>query len=251
MTFIKKILHKFSIPFVFFALGFDIIFAKIKSKKFKKNNSDVFTVDRHKLVYKIFKKILWIKRIKVVAKGFENIANKQILFIPNHKSLWDAMVVFVSLYENDLATPLTFVCKKELSEKKSIDAVISLLNGIYLDRSSGRSILACYNRQQLLAKQGYSICVFPEGTRVPSHEFKEFKPAVLKIAYNSGLSIAPICIYGADLKKSKGDNYLHNVYVTMFKPMTPSQFLNIKQEQLMATFKEMIVKEYFSLKEKL
>lgn len=161
------------------------------------------------------------------------------------------MSIFVPLYENGLTTPLTFVCKKELSKKRSIDAVIGLLNGIYLDRGNGRSILACYNRQQLLAKQGYCICVFPEGTRVPGHEFKEFKPAVLKIAYHAGLSIAPICIYGANLKKSKGDGYLHNVYITMFKPMPPSQFLNIKQEQLMSTFKDMIVKEYSRLKEKL
>lgn len=58
MIFIKKILHKLSLPFVFCALGFNIISAKIKSKKFKKNNSDVFMVDRHKLVYKIFKKVL-------------------------------------------------------------------------------------------------------------------------------------------------------------------------------------------------
>lgn len=251
MVFIKKILHKLSLPFVICALGFNIISAKIKSRRFKKNNNDVFVADRHKLVYKIFKKILWLKRIKVVAKGFENIANKQILFIPDHKSFWDPMVIFVALYEKGLVIPLTFVCKKELSKKKSIDAVISLLNGIYLDRGNGRSILACYNRQKLLAKQGYCICVFPEGTRVPGHVFKEFKPAVLKVAYQCGLSIAPICIYGADLKKSKGDGYLHNVYVTMFKPMQPSQFLNVKQEQLMVTFKDMIVKEYFRLKEKL
>lgn len=251
MTFIKRILHKLSLPFVFLALGFNLLSATFKSRKFKRNNNDVFVADRHKIVYKIFKKILWIKRIKVVAKGFENISHKQILFIPNHKSLWDAMAVFVSLYDNGLSIPLTFVCKKELSEKKSIDTVISLLNGIYLDRGNGRSILACYNRQQLLAKQGYCICVFPEGTRVPGDVFKEFKPATLKIAYHCGLSIAPICIYGADLKKSKGDGFLHNVYVTMFKPVQPSQFLNIKQEQLMATFKDMIVKEYFKIKENL
>ena len=161
------------------------------------------------------------------------------------------MVVFVALYESGFSIPLTFVCKKELSQKKSVDVVISLLNGIYLDRGNGRSILECYNREQLLAKQGYCICVFPEGTRVPGHDFKEFKPATLKIAYHCGLSIAPICIYGADLKKSKGDGFLHNIHVTMFKPMQPSQFLNINQEKLMATFKDMVVKEYFKLKEKL
>ena len=107
----------------------------------------------------------------------------------------------------------SFISKIEHQDKKAINAVITLLDGIYIKRDDGRSILDCFNKQMENIKKGFSIIVFPEGTRVPGDEFKQFQPACLKVAYLNFLTVAPITIYGADLKNRKADGLKFKVDV--------------------------------------
>lgn len=44
-------------------------------------------------------------------------------------------------------------------------------------------------------KQGQSIVVFPEGTRVAGDEIQEFKGGVFKLATKTGVPIVPIAIH--------------------------------------------------------
>ena len=246
----KYFFYYFSWLFVFIALGFNLLKVKKMWKKTKKESDAFFVADIHKIVYKIFKKIAYLKKFEVIKVGFENIPKKQMLFLPNHKANCDPICIFIALYESGYYNPLSIVAKKELSHFKSIRNVMGLLNGIFLDRQNGRSILQCYHRETELIKKNYSILVFPEGTRVIGHNFlKEFKPTVLKVAYENLIAIAPITIYGSDQKKRKKEGFKHKIIVTLNKPLQPNDFINIKPPILMNNIKNLITAKYFETKE--
>lgn len=235
--------------FVFIALGFNLIKVKKMWKKKEKANESFFVVDIHKIVYKIFKKVAYLKNFEVVKVGFENIPKKQMLFLPNHKANCDPICIFIALYESGYYNPLSIIAKKELSRFKSIRNVMGLLNGIFLDRQNGRSILQCYHRETELIKKNYSILVFPEGTRVIGHNFeKEFKPTVLKVAYENLIAVAPITIYGSDQKKRRKEGFKHKIIVTLNKPLQPNVFINVKPQILMNNIKNLITTKYFETK---
>ncbi|MBQ0045414.1 MAG: 1-acyl-sn-glycerol-3-phosphate acyltransferase [Mycoplasma sp.] len=242
----KSIGYGLSVPFVLLATFFALLFAKRKAKKYKKDPNSIFLQERLKTVYKLFNKFLYLKRVEVVLDGFEKLPAKQMLFIADHKHILDPMVIFTALYETNKIGPTSFICKNELSKHWYTRCVIELMDGIFIQRDDGRSIYDCYLKQMENVKKGYSIVVFPEGTRVPGEQFKEFNPTTLKVAFQNFIAIEPIVIYGADAKRKIGNK--KKVYVSALRPVQPNNFINIKQEQLMETLKNSIVDKYIELR---
>ena len=64
-------------------------------------------------------------------------------------------------------------------------------------------------------KQGFSIAVFPEGTRSPDEEVKRFHKGAFYIAEKLNLDILPIVIHGTGYTMSKSDFLLKDGYVTI------------------------------------
>ncbi|MCQ2956468.1 MAG: 1-acyl-sn-glycerol-3-phosphate acyltransferase [Mycoplasmoidaceae bacterium] len=122
------------------------------------------------------------------------------------------------------------------------------MDGIFIKRDDGRSILNCYLKQMENVKKGFSILVFPEGTRVYGDEFKEFQPTTLKVAFENYIAIAPMSIYGADKKRKAGNT--KKVYITALKPVQPNNFITTRPEPLMGSLQANIVEKYNELKVK-
>lgn len=242
----KSIGYCLSVPFVVVATFFGLLSARRKAKKYRKDPTNVFLQDRLKVVNKLFRKFLYIKRVEIVTEGIELLPAKQMLYIANHKSILDPMVMFNALYEAGKLGATTFICKYELSKHWYTRSVIQLIDGIFLQRDNGRSIYECYLKENEYLKKGHSIIVYPEGTRVPGDEFKEFKPATLKVAFENFVAIAPIVLYGNDKKRKFGNK--KTVYISALKPIQPNNFINIKQEQLMESLKGQIIDKYVELK---
>ncbi|MBO9727684.1 MAG: 1-acyl-sn-glycerol-3-phosphate acyltransferase [Chitinophaga sp.] len=64
-------------------------------------------------------------------------------------------------------------------------------------------------------KQGYSIVVYPEGTRSPDPAIKRFHKGAFYIAEQLGLDILPLVIHGTAYTMSKGDFLLKDGTVTV------------------------------------
>ncbi len=244
----KSIGYGLSVPFVGLALFFNALWANHQARKYKKDPNSVFLADRLKLVYKIFSKFMYIKRVKVVADGVDSLPTKQMLFIANHKSILDPMVAFKVLYESGKMGQISFISKWELSQDWYTRCVIELMDGIFIKRDDGRSILRCYVKQNENIKKGFSIFVFPEGTRVYGDEFKQFQPTTLKVAFENYIAITPMVIYGTDIKRKVGHE--KKVYITALKPAQPNNFITTKPEPLMGSLQTNIEQKYFELKKK-
>ncbi|RPD93309.1 1-acyl-sn-glycerol-3-phosphate acyltransferase [Aureibaculum marinum] len=154
-------------------------------------------------LYKTFFKIaiFWGKTILFVM-GFtpvvkieeEILPNKSYMFIANHASLIDVMLM-LSVMKN----PAVFVAKKEV-RKLPIFGYVARKTSILVDRANEESRKKVYISAQKKLNQGLSIVIFPEGL-VPEESvtLAPFKKGAFRLAIEHQIPIIPITFY--DVKK--------------------------------------------------
>jgi 1-acyl-sn-glycerol-3-phosphate acyltransferase len=116
---------------------------------------------------------------------------KSYMFIANHTSMIDIMLMLVCVKNN----PFVFVGKKELA-KIPLFGFFYKRTCILVDRSSAKSRKAVFLRAQRRLQQGVSICIFPEGM-VPEEEvvLANFKDGAFRLAINHQIPIVPLTFY--------------------------------------------------------
>ena len=109
------------------------------------------------------------------------------MFIANHTSMIDIMLMFVCVKGN----PFVFVGKKELAKIPLLGYFYRKTN-ILVDRSDAKSRHGVFLKAQKRLKSGLSICIFPEGG-VPDEiiELDRFKDGAFRLAINHKISIVP------------------------------------------------------------
>ena len=113
---------------------------------------------------------------------------KSYMFIANHTSMIDIMLMLISINKN----PFVFVGKKELA-KIPLFGFFYKHTSILVDRSDVRSRQGVFLRAQRRLQSGLSICIFPEGM-VPE-EFvilDEFKDGAFRLAINHQIPVVPL-----------------------------------------------------------
>ena len=158
----------------------------------------------HDQFYKIFYKLgrTWGK-IVLYGMGFyaevhkmqEVVPQKSYMFIANHTSMIDVMLMLVVV-----KTPLVFVGKEELT-KIPIFGFFFKRSSITVNRGCAQSRKEVYFKAQERLSNGLSICIFPEGL-VPSDEnvvLSEFKNGAFRLAIEHQIPIIPMTFY--DCKK--------------------------------------------------
>lgn len=130
-----------------------------------------------------------------VEREQEPIENQSYMFIANHTSMADIMLMLAVV-----RNPFVFVGKKELV-KIPLFGFFYKRTCILVDRSSSKSRMEVFNRAQRRLNQGLSICIFPEGG-VPDDEsvlLDGFKDGAFRLAIEHQIPIVPISF--ADNKK--------------------------------------------------
>ncbi|WP_299127081.1 lysophospholipid acyltransferase family protein [uncultured Winogradskyella sp.] len=115
---------------------------------------------------------------------------KSYMFVANHTSMTDIMLMLVSV-----KNPFVFVGKKELA-KIPLFGFFYKRTCILVDRSSAKSRQAVFLRAQKRLKQGLSICIFPEGG-VPDESvvLDTFKNGAFRLAINHQIPVVPMTFY--------------------------------------------------------
>ncbi len=135
--------------------------------------------------------VLWISGVKVTVKGKENMLEEPALYVANHRSIFDIVVMYVQCRK------LTGFVSKDVIEKiPSIRVWMRYLYCIFLDRKDPRSGMKMILQAIEHIKNGISICIFPEGTRNKGEELSvlPFKEGSFKIATKSGCPIVPVAL---------------------------------------------------------
>ncbi len=217
MEILKTIGWALSLPFVYLHFAIKFLFAKNKARKYAKHPEDFLDDEKYDTVFKLAKLLLYTKH---VPKDFYDDKNSKLLqktqlFVANHRSLLDPVLLYVFIYKKCNVRPV-FVAKKELKESK-IGFVLDLIDTIYLDRENLREGVKTIETQIGCLKNNKSIVIFPEGQRNEEPDILEFKSGALEAAYKTMVPIQPIVLAHAE-------NYMENKKTTKKKDRKPISF---------------------------
>ncbi len=129
--------------------------------------------------------------IPVVKREVKYKKGKSYMFVANHTSMTDIMLMF---YVSK--SPFVFVGKKELG-KIPLFGFFYKRTCILVDRNNPISRRAVFDSAQRKLNLGYSVCIFPEGG-VPDDEsilLDEFKDGAFRLAIEHDIPIAPMTFH--------------------------------------------------------
>lgn len=133
-------------------------------------------------------------RINYDIEGEENIPESGPLMVyANHQSLADILAIYY-LFRNHFQ--IGFISKDEWRKFAPLAKAIEYTRSIFLVRGSGREALKAITQSSEYLSQGFSLAIFPEGTRSQKHEMGEFKTAAFKFAEKGNVPILPITLDG-------------------------------------------------------
>ena len=139
----------------------------------------------------------WANRLMKLAgatfevTGKENIPEGPVVFAANHQGYAD-----IPLLLTQLDKPHPIIAKKELEKVPLMSDWMKELNCIFIDRENARQAMDSLKRANELLSEGYSVCIFPEGTRNKGGEIKDFKGGTIRLATRAKVPIVPRCIEG-------------------------------------------------------
>jgi 1-acyl-sn-glycerol-3-phosphate acyltransferase len=125
--------------------------------------------------------------------GTENITpGTSYIVTPNHQSNADILGLLSQL-------PVTFrwVIKKELLRVPLFGHALSRTGAIALDRSDRTQSVSKLQQGESKLKDGWSILIYPEGTRTPDGNIQSFKKGGFMMAVHTGIPILPVTCNGA------------------------------------------------------
>ena len=156
--------------------------------------------------------------VTVVTSGEENIPSEgSVLFVSNHQGNFDIPILL-----GYIDKPKSFIAKIELLKLPLIRTWMIHLKCVFIDRSDIRQSLKVLNQAADYLKKGYSMVIFPEGTRSKNETLGEFKPGSLKLALKAGVPIVPIAIQGS-YKIMEQNGFIikpAHVEITIFEPIS-------------------------------
>jgi len=125
--------------------------------------------------------------IPVRKNGVFNIPKQSFMFVANHTSMVDIMLMLYSV-----KNPFVFVGKKELA-KIPVFGFFYKKTCILVDRKNPKSRKEVFSQANRKIRLGYSICIFPEGG-VPNEsiDLDRFKDGAFRLAIDHQLSIIPL-----------------------------------------------------------
>ncbi len=163
-----------------FILAFMAIFWKNKPEK-----RDAFTM---KFVKNVFRHVRFIAGVKTTVIGLENIpTDEPVLFVGNHRSFFDILISYEYFIR-----PTGYVAKKEIDSFPVLNTWMRHVHCLFLDRSNPKEGLKAILEGIENIKNGYSMVIFPEGTRAKTDEMLPFKEGSLKMAEKSKCAIVPM-----------------------------------------------------------
>ena len=163
--------------------------------------------------------------------------NKPHVVICNHQSHFDLMCMLIF-------TPNIIFLTNDWVWRNPFYGLV-IRNAEYYPVANGMEEMMPQLRS--LAERGYSIAVFPEGTRSPNCKIGRFHQGAFYIAQQLGLDVLPMCLYGPGKILPKGKHSLNRgpIYIEVGAPVSQQQLAAIGGTRLQASYmRQQLTKRY-------
>ena len=175
-----------------------------------------------------------LARLDVTVAGLERLdLHQTYVFMPNHASFLDILLVFAFIPHN-----FRSIVKKEFFSIPFLGLTVKSSGQIPLDRKHPRKGLQAIKKAADLLKSGVSIVVFPEGTRSRDGKVHEFKTTLFILPIRAKVAVVPVLIEGTFHALRRGSVLIKRrpTKVTFLDPM-PTDSLSDKDR---ASFAEKV-----------
>lgn len=136
------------------------------------------------------KKIVKYLDLDIEIVNPENLPEKgPVLYVANHQSYAD-ILAFLNITKHQIG----FIAKNELTKIPLFRDWIVRIRSLFIMREDPRASLNTINEGAEMLKNGFSLVIFPEGTRSKSGKMADFKPGSLKLATKAKATIVPVTI---------------------------------------------------------
>jgi len=135
--------------------------------------------------------------IKYEIIGAENIPDTPCVILSKHQCMWE------TFFLQTLFIPQATLLKKELLNVPFFGWAFRLINPIAIDRSNPRKALTSLIQQgKARLQEGVWVLIFPEGTRVPPGQKKEFAKGGAMLAAKTETPVLPIALNAGEYWRS-------------------------------------------------
>ena len=173
---------------------------------------------------------LWAARAKTTfTKAVEYKNNESFVVISNHLSNIDSLILFKLL-----KIKWAFMAKKEVYKLPVFRPAAKSFNFRKVDRDNPNDRESINEQAKNLFKNGWSLMVYPQGTRVDKNEFKEFKNGAFHIAQQNNVRILPVVIAGTGDIWPRGSKFMKSgkAMIKTLEPIDMSKYNKESIEQL-------------------
>ncbi|MDR3305738.1 MAG: 1-acyl-sn-glycerol-3-phosphate acyltransferase [Clostridiales Family XIII bacterium] len=130
--------------------------------------------------------------IAVDVGGNGNLPDGPVLFVSNHEGFGDIVVFMDAIRTKQFG----FVAKDELGRVPIFGTWIRRIRSLMLERDDPREAVRVFKTGEEWLRQGFSLVIFPEGTRALNRGMAAFNRGSLRMAMRTGVPIVPISIRG-------------------------------------------------------
>lgn len=131
--------------------------------------------------------------VRVEVAGLENLApDAPQILVANHQSTFDIFAMFASL-----PVSIRFIAKRELARIPIFAQAMRAAGHVFIDRGDRRgSVEAMRAAGARMRREGFSLGLFPEGTRSRTGALREFKKGSFVLAIETHLPLVPVAVDG-------------------------------------------------------
>ena len=169
-------------------------------------------------------------KLDFVVTGEENIPQSGAFMVySNHQSYADILAM-IHLFKD--RCQMGYVAKDEWRKVKTLANAIEYTRSVFLVRGDSREAIKSIREVAELLKNGFSLVIFPEGTRSKGHEMREFKHGAFKFAEKGKVPILPVTLDGGyRLYEEKGTWQPATVKITVHPLVHIEQMSKAEQKE--------------------
>ena len=169
-------------------------------------------------------------KIRIQARGQENVPNGGFVYASNHESLVDILVLGAALPGD-----FKWAAKRSVMNVPFLGWHLRLAGHVPVDRNKGKeAALAVTEAFEDVLRENKPLLVFPEGTRTADGKLKAFKNGAFQAAVLAGKPVVPVALNGTFALMSRdevdtgssGDPEERGVTVQIGKPIYPAATLD-------------------------
>ena len=174
--------------------------------------------------------------LNLIVEGNTDLPSGPVVFVSNHQGYGDILAYCVAIRDKQFG----FVAKNDLHQIPVFGRWIERVRSVFIERDDARASLRAIETGINYLKDGFSLAIFPEGTRSKGDEMEEFKKGSLRLATKAGVPVIPVTLSGTwhlyeengCIQPTDARFYFHNPIYTEGMPKKEMNDLAARVEEI-------------------